>query len=124
MGAFPDPEGEPGCRRRNAGPIAVVRLLSEAPLFWNTALGVLQVSALAALERVFDPDPNNHGIRRLLALAHAKLGIFSKDALATRNRKLSANADEFMRDCTSDSGTSSPIAAMRPVRDGEAPCIR
>ena len=75
---------------------AVFRLLNEAPLFWNTALGALQASALVALGRVFDPDPGNHSVTRLLALAHANLDIFSKDALATRKRKLSPNADEWL----------------------------
>ena len=75
---------------------AVFRLLNEAPLFWNTALGALQASALVALGRVFDPDPGNHSVTRLLALAHANLDIFSKDALAARKRKLSPNADEWL----------------------------
>ncbi|HRL74274.1 MAG TPA: hypothetical protein PK440_08425 [Candidatus Accumulibacter phosphatis] len=75
---------------------AVFRLLNEAPLFWNTALGALQGSALVALGRVFDPDPDNHSVTRLLALAHANLDIFCKDALAARKRKLSANADEWL----------------------------
>jgi AbiU2 len=67
---------------------AVFRLLNEAPLFWNTAL--------VALGRVFDPDPSNHSVTRLLALGHADLDIFSKDALAARKRKLSPNADEWL----------------------------
>lgn len=74
----------------------VVRLLNQAPLFWNTALGALQASTLVALGRVFDPDPKNHSVTRLLALAHANLDIFSKDALAARKRKLTANADEWL----------------------------
>lgn len=75
---------------------SVVRLLNQAPLFWNTAFGALQASTLVALGRVFDPDPKNHSVTRLLALAHANLDIFSKDALAARKRKLSANADEWL----------------------------
>ncbi|MES2583200.1 MAG: hypothetical protein V4627_10830 [Pseudomonadota bacterium] len=75
---------------------AVVRLLNEAPLFWNTTLGALQASTFVALGRVFDPDTNNHSVTRLLALAHANLDIFSKDALAARKRKLSTNADEWL----------------------------
>ena len=75
---------------------AVFRLLNEAPLFWNTALGALQASALVALGRVFDPNTDNHSVTRLLTLAHANLDIFSKDALAARKRKLSSNADEWL----------------------------
>ena len=77
---------------------AVVRLLNQAPLFWNTNLGALQTSTLVALGRVFDPDPKNHSVTRLLALAHANLDIFSKDSLAGRKRKGSTNADEWLSD--------------------------
>ena len=75
---------------------AVFRLLNQAPLFWNTNLGALQTSTLVALGRVFDPDPKNHSVTRLLALGHANLDIFSKHSLAGRKRKSSANADEWL----------------------------
>jgi len=75
---------------------AVFRLLNQAPLLWNSALGALQSSMLVALGRVFDPDMKNHSVTRLLALAHGNPGIFSKQALAARKRKLSANADEWL----------------------------
>lgn len=74
----------------------VRRLLNEAPLFWNTSLGALQTSTLVALGRVFDPNPDNHSVTRLLASAHANLSIFSKQALADRKRAQSANADEWL----------------------------
>ena len=70
--------------------------LNRAPLFWNTSLGALQTAALVTLGRIFDPKPQNHSVTRLLALAHANLQIFSKDALAERKRELSANADEWL----------------------------
>jgi HEPN superfamily AbiU2-like protein len=75
---------------------AVVRLLNQAPLFWNTSLGALQMSTLVALGRIFDPDPKNHSVSRLLSIAHSNLDIFSKEALAQRKRKQSANADEWL----------------------------
>ncbi len=75
---------------------AVFRLLNEAPLFWNTNLGALQTSTLVALGRVFDPDPKNHSVTRLMSLAHANLDIFSKASLAARKREGSANADEWL----------------------------
>jgi hypothetical protein len=74
----------------------VRRLLNEAPLFWNTALGALQASTLVALGRVFDPNPKNFSVAMLLATAHANLEIFSKTALADRKRKQSANADDWL----------------------------
>lgn len=75
---------------------AVQRALNDAPLFWNTSLSALQVATFIALGRVFDPDQKNHNVSRLLALGHKNLGIFSKEALADRKRKLSANADEWL----------------------------
>jgi len=74
------------------------RALNRAPLFWNTSLGALQTATLVALGRIFDPDPKNHSITRLLTIAHSDLNIFSKDALAERKRQLSANADEWLTD--------------------------
>ena len=74
----------------------VRRLLNEAPLLWNTSLGALQASTLVALGRVFDPDPKNHSVTRLLAVAHSNLSIFSKQALSDRKRAQSANAEEWL----------------------------
>lgn len=81
---------------------SVVKLLNEAPLFWNTTLGALQASTFMALGRVFDPDQKNHSITRLLGLGHANLDIFSKEALGERKRKLSANADEWLTEYLKD----------------------
>ncbi len=74
----------------------VFRLLNEASLFWNTNLGALQAAALVALGRIFDPDPRNHSVTRLLAFGHSNLEIFSKTSLAERKRKNSPNADEWL----------------------------
>ena len=79
-----------------SGNKAVLRLLNEAPLFWNTNIAALQASALVAMGRIFDPDPKNHSVTRLLSLAHSNLSVFSKDALAARKRKQSSNADEWL----------------------------
>jgi hypothetical protein len=76
----------------------VHRLLNESPLFWNTALGALQSSTLVTLGRVFDPDPKNFSVTRLLTAAHSNIGIFSKSALAERKRKQSPDADEWLPD--------------------------
>lgn len=75
---------------------SVHRALNKAPLFWNTSLGALQTATLVTLGRVFDPDPNNHSITRLLSLAHGNLELFSKEALAERKRELSADADQWL----------------------------
>ena len=75
---------------------SVHRALNKAPLFWNTSLGALQSATLVTLGRMFDPDPKNHSITRLLSLAHSNLELFSKEALAERKRELSTNADEWL----------------------------
>ena len=62
----------------------VVTLLNTAPLFWNTTLGALQISAFIALGRVFDDDKGSHGVARLLRLAIANPQIFTRNALAAR----------------------------------------
>jgi len=53
---------------------SIVNLLNEAPLFWNTALGGLQNSAIVVLGRIFDPDTRNHSVSRVLSIAHSNLG--------------------------------------------------
>ncbi|MDZ7594579.1 MAG: hypothetical protein U0932_08010 [Thiobacillus sp.] len=75
---------------------SVRNALNKTPLFWNTNLGALQAAMLLTLGRIFDPDPNNHSITRLLGLAHRNLKLFSKEALAERKRELSPNADEWL----------------------------
>lgn len=79
-----------------AGNMKVRRLLNEAPLYWNTSLGALQAATLVALGRIFDPDPNNHSVTRLLSIAHSNLGMFSKESLAERKRAQSPDADKWL----------------------------
>lgn len=76
---------------------AVYRLLNRAPLFWNTALGALQTSTFIDLGRVFDQQ-SRHNVDRLLKIAQSNMAVFSKDALAGRKRRGSANADEWLTD--------------------------
>jgi len=76
----------------------VHQLLNRAPLFWNTALGALQASTFIALGWVFDQDQkkSKHNVDRLLRIAQSNMAIFSKEALAGRKRRDSANADEWL----------------------------
>lgn len=76
----------------------VMDALNLAPRFWNTSTSALQLSAMITLGRIFDPDPKNHSVSRLLSLAQKNLHIFSKVALSARKRAESANADEFLTD--------------------------
>jgi AbiU2 len=46
----------------------VHRLLNTAPLFWNSVLGALQMSAHIALGRVFD-QKSTHNVDRVLRLS-------------------------------------------------------
>ena len=75
----------------------IVTLLNTAPLFWNTILGALQMSAFIVLGRVFDDDKSSHGVARLLSLAMASPQIFTRDALAARKQSISpAKLDGFL----------------------------
>jgi AbiU2 len=49
-----------------------------------------------ALGRVFDPNPMNHSVTRLLSFAHAHLDIFSKASLAARKSQGSADANTWL----------------------------
>jgi AbiU2 len=79
----------------------VHRLLNAAPLFWNTILGALQTSTFIALGRVFDQQ-SKHNLDCLLRIGQSNLAIFSKEALAGRKRRLSADADEWLDGFLSD----------------------
>ena len=58
--------------------------LNRAPIFWNTAIDALRTSTLVTLGRVFDPNPQNHSLTRLIAFGHANLQIFSRSAVEAR----------------------------------------
>jgi hypothetical protein len=74
----------------------VENLLNTAPLFWNTTLGALQISAFIALGRVFDDDKGSHGVARLMRLAIASPQIFTRDALAARRKGNSPTKPEWL----------------------------
>lgn len=61
-------------------------------------MSALQLSAMITLGRIFDPNPENHSVSRLLSLAQRNLQIFSKAALAARKRAESPNADDFLEE--------------------------
>lgn len=70
--------------------------MNEASLTWRTVMGGLQTSLFIVLGRVFDHKAK-HNVYKVLSLAeHGCDEIFSKEALARRKRKLSANADEWL----------------------------
>lgn len=74
---------------------AALDAVNKAPLFWRTSVGALQAAFFIALGRVFDQKPN-HNVDKLLRLAQNNISIFSKEALAERNRKADSNADEWL----------------------------
>lgn len=78
----------------------VLTLLNTAPLFWNTTLGALQMSAFITLGRVFDDDIGSHGVARLLSLAIASPQIFTRDALAARQHGNSPTKSDGFRSTT------------------------
>ncbi len=79
----------------------VYRLLNQAPLFWNTALGALQTASFIALGRVFD-QRSPHNVDALLRIAQAQPGIFSRNSLALRKQGTDPNPPgwlpEYLRD--------------------------
>jgi hypothetical protein len=75
----------------------VHRLLNTAPLFWNTALHALQLSAHIVLGRIFDQN-SPHNIDTVLRLGQQNLEIFSKEALGARKKAESSNASEWLEE--------------------------
>jgi len=63
-------------------------------------LGALQTSTFMTLGRLFDQN-SMHNVDRLLKIAQSNMAIFSKEALARRNKNLRdvyvPNADDFRR---------------------------
>ena len=80
----------------NAGDRRIARVMNQTSLFWKTTLGAMQTATLVALGRVFDPDPKNHSVNRLLSIAHGNLQVFSKQSFAARRRKEDRTADEWL----------------------------
>jgi len=80
---------------------SVHKLLNQAPLFWNTTLGVLQTAAFMALGRVFD-QKSAHNLDVLIRMAQKHPEIFSKAALARRKQGTNPSPpewlDNYMRD--------------------------
>jgi hypothetical protein len=74
----------------------VLKRLSVAPLFWNSAQASLQKSAIIAPGRIFDND-SLHNVSRLLKKAE-DLGIFSKEALGRRKQGTSASPPEWLEE--------------------------
>lgn len=63
----------------------VLRLLNRNAMFWNTAAGAMQGSAIIAIGRVFDQS-TPHNIDTVLRLAQNNPSIFSKAALGRRKQ--------------------------------------
>lgn len=83
---------------RRHGPVR--RALNRHALFWNTAVGALQQSALVTLGRVFDQD-TPHNVDVLLRLATNGRAMFSKAALAVRKAEAGLqppSVDRFVAD--------------------------
>jgi AbiU2 len=64
----------------------VYHALNRNAAFWKLASRALQSNALIVLGRIFDKNPQTHGVRRLFELAATHPDIFSKGALEKRKR--------------------------------------
>ena len=62
----------------------ILAFMNRTPLLWNTMQYALVKGTFVALGRIFDTDPNVHGIARLLRLVDKQKDMFSRSALATR----------------------------------------
>jgi hypothetical protein len=74
--------------------------LNRTAMFWNTCTGALQTSTIIALGRIFDKR-SPHNLDALLKTARNNIGIFSKQALESRKKRLGitpADVAAFMRD--------------------------
>lgn len=74
--------------------------LNLTPSFWVTARVAMEYQAILTTGKIFGPrktNPNN--IDSLFqVLRENRVAVFSKDALAARKRRMSDNADEWLRD--------------------------
>jgi hypothetical protein len=77
---------------------SVLDVLNETSSFWQTVLHALLTASMITVGRIFDQDQSHskHNIDRLLRSAQTNLGIFSKEALAQRKRRLSPDADAWL----------------------------
>lgn len=78
------------CAKEN---INIRRSINEHALFWNTTLSAFQTSLFIALGRIFDRDPRNHTLERLLREATQNITIFSRRALTQRKERQSHGAE-------------------------------
>ena len=75
----------------------ILAFMNRTPLLWNTMQYALVKGTFVALGRIFDTDPNVHGIARLMRLVHKHKDMFSRSALAKRKPEfpnLAATAHE------------------------------
>ena len=79
----------------------VFQFLNENPLFWNTVVGALQMSALIALGRIFDQN-SPHNLDKVVRIARDNPDIFSKAVLGRRKqgnqREASGWLDKYLQD--------------------------
>lgn len=63
----------------------VYKLLNRSALFWNAALGAMQLATFITLGRIFDQQ-SPHNVDRVLNIAQKHPSIFSKPALGVRKQ--------------------------------------
>ena len=79
---------------------AVLKLLNQNAMFWNTATGAMQVATFVAMGRLFDQG-SPHNVDRLVKLAQDDPSIFARPALRRRKQGDAPDPppwlDEYMR---------------------------
>jgi hypothetical protein len=66
---------------------AVLEVLNQDPLFWQTYVHCLQTSLFLTLSRIFDVETEAHSIHSLLNATLANIQLFSESALRARKTK-------------------------------------
>jgi len=59
---------------------AVLSLLNQAPVFWNTNIGALREAMFISLGRIFDKDKRTHNVDKLLKVAQDTPELFKASA--------------------------------------------
>jgi hypothetical protein len=77
-----------------------LKALNVTPAFWLTARMAMEYQAIITVGKIFGPRKTNpHNIDSVFdILRQSRVAVFSKNALATRKRSMSNNADEWLPD--------------------------
>lgn len=109
---------------------AVLGLLNQAPMFWNTSIGALREALFIALGRVFDQDGRTHNVDRLLKVAQDNPDLFKASAPRWRKKGDASEPLDWLDDYVASAYEPQPgdwrrlrrhVSSWRRVLHGELP---